>query len=206
MSDTSDRLTEFVRYCDRLKGDEKGEAQVFCDRLFQAFGHEGYKEAGAVLEHRIHRAKGIWFADLFWETRVLLEMKRRGENLRAHFQQAFEYWIRAVPHRPRYVILCNFDEFWIYDFDKQIDEPVDVVKLEELPQRSIALNFLFPDNPDPIFGNDREAVTREAADSVARVFNSLVNRGEDRARAQRFILQTSCLDRHHEVVACPTAP
>jgi hypothetical protein len=34
-------------YANLLKGDEKGEAQVFCDRLFQAFGHKGYKQAGA---------------------------------------------------------------------------------------------------------------------------------------------------------------
>src|SRR5258707_15707268 len=100
MSDLVDRLKQFIKYVALLKGDERGEAQVFCDRLFQAFGHEGYKEAGATLEHRIHRVKGIWFADLFWERRLLLEMKRRGENLRAHYQQAFEYWIRAVPHRP----------------------------------------------------------------------------------------------------------
>jgi hypothetical protein len=30
-------------YSESLKGDEKGEAPVFCDRLFQAFGHGGYK-------------------------------------------------------------------------------------------------------------------------------------------------------------------
>jgi type II restriction/modification system DNA methylase subunit YeeA len=189
MAELVDRLKTFVRYCSQLSGDEKGEAQVFCDRLFQAFGHAGYKEAGATLEYRIHRAKGVWFADLFWEKRLLLEMKRRGENLRAHFQQAFDYWVRAVPYRPPYVVLCNFDEFWVYDFDRQIDEPVDVVALKDLPRRYLALNFLVPTNPKPIFGNDREAVTRQAADDVARVFGSLIKRGEDRAKAQRFILQ-----------------
>ncbi len=51
-------LNKFVEYAHRLKGDEKGEAQVFCDRLFRAFGHEGYKEAGAVLEFRV-RAKDV---------------------------------------------------------------------------------------------------------------------------------------------------
>ena len=29
------------------------EAQVFCDRLFQAFGHNEYKKAGATLEFRV---------------------------------------------------------------------------------------------------------------------------------------------------------
>ena len=151
MSDVTEHLHDFLEYVALLKGDEKGEAQVFCDRLFQAFGHKGYKEAGAELEFRIKKksSKGTSFADLVWKPRLLLEMKKRGENLFHHYQQAFNYWIHAVPNRPRYVVLCNFDEFWIYDFDKQIDEPVDTVAVGDLPLRYPALNFLFPDNPEP---------------------------------------------------------
>ena len=79
MSEAVDRLNEFVTYVARLKGDEKGEAQVFCDRLFRGFGHEGYKEAGAVLEDRIRAVSGrTGFVDLTWRPRLLLEMKRRG--------------------------------------------------------------------------------------------------------------------------------
>lgn len=48
-TDQIERLQRFVQYAHKLKGDEKGEAQVFCDRLFQAFGHAVYKEAGATL-------------------------------------------------------------------------------------------------------------------------------------------------------------
>ena len=86
-------------------------------------------------------------------------------------------------------MLCNFDEFWIYDFDKQIDQPVDVVRTEELPKRHLALSFLTPENAAPLFGNDREAVTREAAERIAEVFRSLIAKGEDRTKAQRFVLQ-----------------
>ena len=67
LSDLSECLQRFVGYAQRLKGDEKGEAQVFCDRLFQAFGHEGYKEAeaGATLEDRQYRrGKNVRFIDL----------------------------------------------------------------------------------------------------------------------------------------------
>ena len=134
--------------------------------------------------------KGTSFADLIWKPRLLLEMKKRGENLFHHYQQAFDYWIHAVPNRPRYVVLCNFDEFRIYDFDKQIDEPVDTVALADLPRRYPALNFLFPDNPEPVFGNDLEAVSRDAADKVAQLFNLFVAREIPRPDAQRFVLQT----------------
>src|SRR2546421_2142737 len=96
-------LEQFVAYAKSLKGDEKGEAQVFCDRLFKAFGHGGYKEAGATLEYRIKKksSRGTSFADLVWKPRLLLEMKKRGEKLYSHYKQAFDYWIHAIPNRPR---------------------------------------------------------------------------------------------------------
>jgi hypothetical protein len=132
------RLDEFVRFRqETLTGDEKGEAQVFLDRLFRAMGHEGVFEAGATLEQRVqrHDRGGTAFADLVWKPRVLIEMKKEGQDLARHYRQAFEYWINLVPDRPRFVVLCNFDEFWVYDLDLQLEEPVDRVDLDDLPRR-----------------------------------------------------------------------
>ncbi|MDX9974618.1 MAG: class I SAM-dependent DNA methyltransferase, partial [FCB group bacterium] len=183
-----DLLDTFVKYATTLSGDEKGEAQVFLDRLFQGFGHAGYKEAGATLESRVRaKDKGTRFADLLWTPRVLIEMKKRGQNLALHYDQARDYWHDTYP-KPRYVVLCNFDEFWVYDFFNQSD-PVDAVRLEEVPNRYLSLAFLFPEEVKPQFGNDRVAVSRKAANAVAEAFNELIARGEDRARAQRFVLQ-----------------
>jgi hypothetical protein len=184
------KLAEFVHYVRTcMRGDEKGEAQIFCDRLMQAFGHPGILEAGGALEYRVHRGKSTRFADLLWRPRLLLEMKKRGEKLQRHYPQALEYWLHLVPNRPEYVVLCNFDEFWIYDLNQQLDEPMDQVALDDLPQRFTVLNFLFPEKKTPLFHNDRVAVTRTAAYKVARAFNAMCKRGEDRDRAQRFILQ-----------------
>jgi hypothetical protein len=129
------------------------------------------------------------FADLVWPGRCLIEMKSRGVKLSKHYQQTFDYWLNLVPHRPPYVVLCNFDEFWIYDFNTQLNEPVDRLTLADLPTRHAALNFLFPRTFAPLFGHNWVEVTREAAKDVANAFNSLVFRGEDRVRARRFILQ-----------------
>jgi hypothetical protein len=193
LSEISDRMRSFVAFVrSHITGDEKGEAQIFCDRLFQAFGHPGIMEAGGSLEFRIHKAKGTRFADLLWRPRLLLEMKKRGEKLTKHYRQAFEYWIDLVPDRPQYVILCNFDEFWIYDLNHQLDEPMDRVSLDELPDRYTALNFLFPEQRKPLFNNDRVAVTRKAANCVATLFNRMIARKPQpipRERAQRFVLQ-----------------
>ena len=108
-------------------------------------------------------------------------MKRRGEDLRRHYRQAFDYWTRLVPGRPRYVVLCNFDEFWVYDFETQMDTPVDQLAIEDLPERYGPLAFMFPNRETPTFGNDQEAVTRQAADRLATCFNKLITRKVDRA-------------------------
>ena len=106
-------LSEFAAWCQKhVTGDEKGDAQIFLDRLFQAFGHAGLKEAGATLEFRVTKAaeagSGIAFADFVWKPAVLVERKKRGENLQKLYRQAFDYWTRLVPNRPRCVVLCNF--------------------------------------------------------------------------------------------------
>ena len=51
-------VDEFVSYVkDNLVGDEKGQAQLFCDRLFRAFGHKGIFEADGNLEVRVKESE-----------------------------------------------------------------------------------------------------------------------------------------------------
>jgi MmeI, DNA-methyltransferase domain/MmeI, N-terminal domain/MmeI, helicase spacer domain/MmeI, target recognition domain len=186
-------LADFVTWVNaHIKGDEKGEAQIFLDHLFNAFGWPGgLKEAGASCEERVKKSGGgTAFADLVWKPGVLIEMKKRGEDLTRHYRQAFDYWTRLVPGRPRYVVLCNFDEFWVYDFETQMDSPVDRLSLTDLPDRHGPLAFLFRVPKKPVFQNDHEQVTRAAADLLALLFNRLVDRDIERSLAQRFILQS----------------
>ncbi|MFA7004612.1 MAG: DNA methyltransferase, partial [Verrucomicrobiia bacterium] len=188
------QLTQFVQWCQQhIKGDEKGEAQIFLDRLFQAFGQPGSLDVGGSPEFRVRKAGedggGTSFADFVWKPVVLVEMKKRGEPLQKHYRQAFDYWTRITRGRPRYVVLCNFDEFRIYDFDTDLDTPKDTLALADLPQRWGPLAFLAPGAPKPAFENDREIVTRQAADCLADCFKKLVKRGVPRETAQRFILQ-----------------
>lgn len=185
------KLAEFVAWTEaHIRGDEKGEAQIFLDRLFQAFGWPGLKEAGAECEERIKNdSGGTSFADLVWKPIVVIEMKKRGADLAKHYSQAFTYWTRLVPNRPRYAVLCNFDQFWVFDFETQLDTPVDKVNLSELPVKFGPVNFLFPGDVAPVFGNHQETVTRLAADRLAECFNSMIKRGIEQSLAQRFILQ-----------------
>ncbi len=187
-------LADFANWVkNNVTGDEKGEAQIFLDRLFQALGHKGCLDVGGTPEFRVRKRKdsggGVAFADYVWKPHVLIEMKKRGTDLAKHYRQAFDYWVCLVPGRPRYVVLCNFDEFWVYDFETQMDVPVDKLRLCELPKRWGPLAFLFPSHERPVFGNDQEEVTRSAADKLAVCFNKLLGRKIARDEAQRFVLQ-----------------
>ncbi len=189
---TEESLNNFVSYCQKhLKGDEKGEAQIFLEHFFVAMGHpEGVKGAGATLEERIKSQdkRSTRFADLVWKPRVLIEMKKRGENLAVHYQQAFQYWIDLVPDRPQYVVLCNFDEFWIYDFNKLVYEPLDKVALTDLPQKRASFSFLYPKFKHPVFKTG-EDITKDIAQKIAYIFKSLTTRKIERIDALRYCLQ-----------------
>ncbi len=192
-SSTPESLSKFVNFCkEHITGQERKEAQTFLDRFFRAFGHEGALEAGAKYEEAIKKGSKsgkTGFADLVWKPRVLIEMKKRGEDLNKHYSQAFDYWTRLVPNRPKYVILCNFDEFWIFDFDIQIDTPVDKISLEELPARSGALAFMELGQKTPIFQNNQVEVTERAARRMGELLLELEARGIEKLTAQRFVLQ-----------------
>src|ERR1051325_8411259 len=159
---------EFAQFATKLKGDEKSEAQTFLFHLLAAFGHDANTlPEGCTFEYRVRFAnQRTKFADLVWPGRCLIEMKSRNEKLSKHYQQSFDYWLNLVPHRPPYVVLCNFDEFWIYDFNTQLYEPVDKLRLNELADRFSALNFLFPEAAEPHFRNNTVEVTRKAAYDV----------------------------------------
>jgi len=84
-SDRVERFREVVEYALRLDGNEKGKAQVFCDRLFRGFGHSGYKEAGASLEFRVRNRStgGTSFADLVGSSEAAFAAHRVGNSQHA---------------------------------------------------------------------------------------------------------------------------
>src|SRR4051794_19640239 len=65
-------LQEFVTWsADHITGDEKDQAQIFLDRLFEAFGQKGSLDVGGTAEMRIRKASedggGTSFADYVWK-------------------------------------------------------------------------------------------------------------------------------------------
>ena len=187
-----ERIKSFLNWFQDCKGSEKSEGQIFFDRLFQAFGHKGVSDSGATCEVPIKKpsGRGVVFADLVWKPRVIIELKKRGTDLQRHYDQAFNYWITLVPYRPKYMVLCNFDEFWIYDLNSQLYDPVHKLKTTELQDRWGGLAFLLPDEEyPPIFDSHHIDITKEAANQVGKIYLSLIERNISKEIAQRFVLQ-----------------
>jgi len=192
------QLQDFIKWWQQYgKGDEKGEAQIFLDHFFTALGYpDGLMGAEGDPEKRIKFTVAdkvtTKFADLVIPGRVLIEMKKRGEDLSKHHQQAFGYWSYLTPH-PRYMVLCNFDEFWVYDMERQVNDPMGKVPVDQLTEDWGSLAFLFPEPEAPVFNKEFDLIelTQQAAESLAAVFRSLTRekRGVKREHAQRFILQ-----------------
>ncbi len=199
MPATSESLELFVSSCQGLK-DEKSDSQTFLNRFFQAFGYADAIAAGAVMEKRIKKGSKtgkMGFADLVWVPGnlpgVIIEMKKKGEDLSKHYAQALQYWMFQIP-RSQYVVLCNFDEFWIYDFNIQVDTPVDMVRLDQFVSRaSSAFAFMESSVRKPVFRNNQQEITEKAGKRMGELCQMLKVRGKregfDDLVAQRFVLQ-----------------
>jgi hypothetical protein len=105
------------------------------------------------------------FMDMFWPGVCIVEMKRPSEanNLSKHRKQALEYWQQSGTPRspaPRYVVLCAFHRFEVWEPGAVYTEPRAIVDLVDLPDNLDVLNFLA--GRQPVFEGGGAEVTREA--------------------------------------------
>ncbi len=198
MTMTQDKIvTSLEAFRDWVKanchGRERGEAQVFLDRFFQCFGYGGVLEAKGTFEFaQKSSSKGgnTGFLDCLFPGVAIIEMKQRGSSLNEHYNQLLTYWTYCVP-KPAVGILCNFDEFWIYDFNIQVDTPVQVLTLDELSKHPEALLFMLGQKPR--FNQNLVDVTEGAAAEISGLYRSILARREHYKATeediQRFVLQ-----------------
>jgi hypothetical protein len=81
-----EKLSEIVAWCQKhITGDEKGQAQIFLDRLFQAFDQAGCLDVGGSTEFRIRKSDedggGTVFADYVSKPVVFVEMKKARQKI-----------------------------------------------------------------------------------------------------------------------------
>ncbi|HEX5927190.1 MAG TPA: DNA methyltransferase [Baekduia sp.] len=185
------RLVDFARKWSLYDGSERAEAQTFLNGLFECYGTDRL-DAGA----RFEEPQSGRFLDLIWSRRCIIEMKRPSEahRLSAHRAQAMDYWRGAadpaknVP-APRFVVLCAFQRFEVWEPGAYPNEPRAEFTLLELPDRLDALMFLA--EREPVFVASQEAVTRDAVRLITNLYQQLGDRraaGPDELRD--FLLQS----------------
>ena len=143
----------FAKYWED-KGYEKGESQPFWISLLRDVFDVAEPEKYIKFEDQVKLDTSTGFIDGFIsETHVMIEQKGAGKDLNkaikqsdgsllTPFQQAKRY-SAELPYseRPRWIITCNFQEFYVYDMENPRGEP-EKIKLADLEKEYYRLSFL----------------------------------------------------------------
>jgi len=112
-----------LKFSNEWKGEtsENAEAKSFWDDFFQVFGIS--RRRVATFETKVtknDRENG--FIDLLWKGQLLVEHKSAGKDLDRAYTQATDYFQGLKEHElPKYIIVCNFEKFRIYDLDESTE-------------------------------------------------------------------------------------
>ena len=175
------------------RGDEKQETQSFWIALLQqVFGIQDPTkyvsfEVPVKLDHT------SFIDGYISETRVLIEQKGQNINLKkgakqsdgsilTPYQQARRY-AGYLPHNqnPRWIIVCNFREFHIYDMNRPNGEP-EIVLLENLEKEYYRLQFLV-DTGNKHIKKEME-ISLQAGEIVGVLYNALLKQYKNPKNAE----------------------
>jgi hypothetical protein len=184
-------LRTFVSRWDGYAGTERSEAQTFLNELFTAYGADR-KEVARFEDPQ--DTGGI--VDCLYPGIAIIEMKRpaEAERLSEHRAQALEYWHHsddpgARLAAARYVVLCAFQRFEVWEPGRFPSAPLDSFYLTELPDRYEALYFLAGE--EPLFLAHRRKLTTDAATVVASLYEHRSSRAsaDEITQIRYFVLQ-----------------
>ena len=180
-----------AEFAERWKGRgyERGESQPFwIDLLTNVFGIETPSDGFITFEdHRMVDASN--FIDgRIPSTRVLIEQKSLGKDLRKGivqadksvlnpFQQARRYVVSLpVSEHPRWIVTCNFSEFLVYDMEQPNGEPEQIL-LENLGKEYYRLMFLVDAKNEHL--SKEMQVSMQAGEIVGKIYEALLKQYDD---------------------------
>ncbi len=163
---------------------EKGETQTFYNEFFEIFGVA--RKRVAVYEKQVNKldnSKG--FIDLFWPGYLVVEQKSAGKDLSKAQTQALDYCGGLKPNEhPRYILLCDFQNFELYDLQEREEWKF---QLKDLPKYVEAFGFIlgrqkrtFLDQPD---------VNIKASELMGAVHDALEASGYKGHELERFLVR-----------------
>ena len=170
------------------RGYEKGDSQIFwAELLTNVYGVEDISDF-IRYEEQVKVDKTNFIDGHIRSTRVLIEQKSLGKDLRAPvtqsdgsrlnpFQQAKRY-VANMPlsEHPRWIVTCNFAEFLIYDMEQPNGEPESIL-LADLGREYYRLTFLV-DAKNEHLTKEME-VSMQAGEIVGRIYDALLAQYDD---------------------------
>lgn len=170
------------------RGDEKQETQAFWMALLQKVYGVAEPEKYIEFEVRVKLDHTSFIDGLIKPTRVLIEQKsfdidllkgykQSDSSVLTPFQQARRY-AGYLPHdqNPRWIIVCNFQEFHIHDMNRPNDAP-EILKLADLEKEYRRLNFLV-DTGDENTKREME-LSMQAGELVGRLYDAFMRQYKD---------------------------
>ena len=165
------------------RGNERQDSQSFwLDLLQSVYGIENPSEY-IKFEDKVMLDHTSFIDGYIEKTKVLIEQKGVNKDLNkaikqsddtylTPFQQAKRYSAN-LPYskRPRWIVTCNFKEFYVYDMEQPNGEP-KVIKLADLDKEAYRLEFLIDKTNEHL---EREMkVSIEAGEIVGKIYESLL--------------------------------
>ena len=165
------------------KGYEKGEGQQFWTSLLRDVYGIAHPESFISFEEQVKLDHTSFIDGHIRSTKVMIEQKSLGKDLRkaaaqsdgkmlTPFEQAKRY-ANELPYsqRPRWIVVCNFQEFLVYDLEHPHDDPLSVL-LENLDKDYHLLNFLVEETDEKIIREKELSI--EAGRLVGRLYDMLL--------------------------------
>jgi len=165
------------------RGNERQDTQSFwLDLLQSVYGIENPSEY-IKFEDKVMMDHTSFMDGYIDTTKVLIEQKGANKDLSkaikqsdgsflTPFQQAKRYSAN-LPYskQPRWIITCNFKEFYVYDMEKPHGEPT-VIRLEDLEKEAYRLEFIVGTSNEHL---EREmAISMEAGEIVREIYSGLL--------------------------------
>lgn len=165
------------------RGNERQDTQSFwLDLLRSVYGIENPSEY-IKFEDTVMMDHTSFMDGYIDATKVLIEQKGANKDLSkaikqsdgsflTPFQQAKRYSAN-LPYskQPRWIITCNFKEFYVYDMEKPHGEPT-VIRLEDLEKEAYRLEFIVGTTNEHL---EREmAISMEAGEIVREIYSGLL--------------------------------
>lgn len=170
------------------RGDEKQDTQSFWLSLLRTV--YGVENPAQFIQFEVPvKLDHVSYIDGFIsETKVLIEQKSASVDLNRGYKQSDGTFLRPyeqarryagfLPHdqNPRWIVVCNFQEFQIYDMNRPNDEP-ETLRLANLEKEYHRLQFLV-DTGSTVVKKEME-VSLQAGEIVGTLYDALLKQYKD---------------------------